>query len=141
MKQRIAPASGDGKPQSADEMAGNKLAGDMAEKAKAAIRAADQVVAASPSLRLSRIDAYLDSVRTLPNKNGQYGDVRMKNIGDICRCDRPEAYKILDLINAGYIEEETMRWTERSCNEHQDNLICVCLKPRCRIGPFIPFRK
>lgn len=45
MKQKQAPASGNGKPQTADEMAGNKLAGDMAERVNAAIKAADQAVA------------------------------------------------------------------------------------------------
>lgn len=136
MKQRIAPATGDGKPQSADEMAGNKLAGDMAEKAKAAIRATDKVVAASPSARRRRIDAYLDCAITIPDEDGCRGGQRVRDVSDT-----PTAQLILTMIDSGLIDEETMLWTDKARGQGRDRKICICMEINCRIGPFIPFRK
>lgn len=139
MKQKVAPASGNGKPQTADEMAGNKLAGDMAEKAQAAIRSVDQVAAPSLSARMIRIDEFLRGARTIEDRNGVYGDLSVRRCGNVVGCESPTAQSIISLINAGHLDEETFQLT--SLTEFVGQMICVCLSPPCRIGPFIPFRK
>ncbi len=137
MKQKQAKPEG-GKPESADTMAGNKVAEMMGAKAKAAIEAVSKAQAVSsltPSVRLARIDEYLKSAKSLPNVEKLYGGKPLDIAAQIAGCNPPTARKILELIKDGKIDEDTMRWTD------QDRLICVCLAFGCTIGPFIPFRE
>jgi len=46
-----------------------------------------------------------------------------------------------ELIQAGFIDPEQMRWTSKAQAAHRKGWICFCLVPTCHIGPFIPIRR
>lgn len=83
------------------------------------------------------VEDWLANVKLLPDHCGMFGGKPITEWDESTGKNKMPG--ILLGIREGFIDPNTMQWTDKAYATARR--ICICLVPACDIGPFIPFRK